>query len=201
MVVALYAMKYPDHVKGIVQIAPIQPDSDKQYPEHLTGADATYKTIISQLAELGKQKRPEDPEEACKQFWNILLKLNVADPADVDKIVNWGRCELPNEQNFMKYWKETILPSIQTIHLNSEQLVAVKTRFLIIHGRKDRNAPYGGGRDWALMLPNARLLTVENAAHAPWIEDPKPVFNAINEFLNGKWPQSSEKVKSLEPQR
>src|SRR5437667_10930358 len=40
--------------------------------------------------------------------------------------------------------------------------------FLTVHGTKDRSSPYGGGREWALMLPNARLLTIENVAHAPW---------------------------------
>jgi pimeloyl-ACP methyl ester carboxylesterase len=39
-----------------------------------------------------------------------------------------------------------------------------------------------------MMLPDARLLTVENAAHAPWIEAPDVVQPAIQEFLDGRWP-------------
>jgi 2-hydroxy-6-oxonona-2,4-dienedioate hydrolase len=59
---------------------------------------------------------------------------------------------------------------------------------LTIHGRKDRSAPYGGGQDWVSRLPDARLLTVENAGHAPWIEQPATVFGAIATFLSGRWP-------------
>ena len=75
----------------------------------------------------------------------------------------------------------------------------MKSPVLTIHGKKDRQGPYGRGREWALMLPNARLITVENAAHVPWIEAPEMVFGAIETFLDGKWPEAAEEVKSLDP--
>jgi len=65
---------------------------------------------------------------------------------------------------------------------------------LTIHGTKDRNAPYGGGREWAMKLPNARLVTVTGGAHASWLDDPVTVFTSLREFLRGNWPASSEKI-------
>jgi pimeloyl-ACP methyl ester carboxylesterase len=50
-----------------------------------------------------------------------------------------------------------------------------------------------------LILPNARLVTVENAAHVPWIEAPEKVFGSIETFLDGAWPEAAEVVKSLDP--
>ena len=50
-----------------------------------------------------------------------------------------------------------------------------------------------------LLLPNARLVTVENAAHAPWIEAPELVFGSIEKFLDGAWPPAARKVTSLDP--
>jgi pimeloyl-ACP methyl ester carboxylesterase len=41
------------------------------------------------------------------------------------------------------------------------------------------------------LLPNARLPTVENAAHVPWIEAPGRVFGAIRTFLDGAWPEGA----------
>jgi pimeloyl-ACP methyl ester carboxylesterase len=61
----------------------------------------------------------------------------------------------------------------------------VTARVLTIHGRKDRSAPYGGGKDWAEQLPNAELVSVENGGHAPWIEAPDVVFQSIRAFLEG----------------
>jgi pimeloyl-ACP methyl ester carboxylesterase len=69
---------------------------------------------------------------------------------------------------------------------------------LVIHGRKDRSAAYGGGRDWALRLPHARLVTVDRAAHVPWIEEPALVFDAIETFLDGRWPEMAENVTALD---
>jgi pimeloyl-ACP methyl ester carboxylesterase len=78
-------------------------------------------------------------------------------------------------------------------------MTGVKTPVLTIHGSKDRSAPYGGGREWALRLANARLLTVGQAAHAPWIEAPELTFGSIKTFLDGTWPEAAEKVTSLDP--
>jgi len=192
LMVALYAMKYPAHVNRVVQIGPMQPNAAKQYPAHLTCADATLAEVLSKLAQLSKEPRSEDPIEACRKFWSVLRPIYVVNPADAAKI-DWGRCDLPNELNFMRYWNESIFPSIQNLHLTAEELAKVKTPVLTVHGTRDRSSPYGGGRDWASMLPNARLLTVENAAHAPWIEAPDKVFGAIDTFLRGAWPGEAER--------
>ena len=81
----------------------------------------------------------------------------------------------------------------------SDDLAKVTCPVLTVHGRKDRSAPYGGGREWALVLPNARLVTIDNGGHAPWIEAPDIVFGAIDTFLDGEWPAAAERVDVLDP--
>jgi proline iminopeptidase len=195
--VALYAMKYPAHAGRVVQIGPMQPYAAKQYPAHLTNADATFAEVMATIGQLMKGPPSGDPEEVCRKFWAVLRVLYVANPRDADRI-DWGRCELPNERNFMRYWTEHILPSIQSLNLTAEEMAKAKAPVLIVHGTKDRSAPYGGGLDWAMRLPDARLVTVENAAHAPWIEAPELVFGSIQAFLDGAWPEAARKVTSLE---
>jgi proline iminopeptidase len=190
----LYAMKYGDRVRRVVQVGPPGPRHGKQYPTHLTNADATLRDVLAKLADLQKERASHDPKDFCRKFWSVLRVVYVADPSDAGRI-NWDRCDLPNELNFMRYWTEHLLPSIQGLNLPAGKLAKVKEPVLTIHGTKDRSAPYGGGRDWALLLPNARLVTVEKAAHAPWIEAPETVFGSINTFLDGRWPRSAEKVE------
>jgi proline iminopeptidase len=192
----LYAMKYPECVNRVVQIGPMQPHAGKQYPPHLMCADTTLAEVFSKLAQLRKERESEDPVEFCKKFWDILRLIYVTDPADAGRI-NWGRCELANERNMMKYWNESILPSIQ--QLSFEDVSRAQAPVLTIHGTEDRSAPYGGGRDWAMMLPNARLVSVEKAGHAPWVEAPELVFGSIQAFLDGEWPDAAESV--TEPRR
>ena len=104
-------------------------------------------------------------------------------------------CELETEWpvNADPHFKTTF-ESIQALDLTKEQLKKITVPVLTIHGTKDRNAPYGGGREWALSLPNARLVTVEGAAHQSWADDPVLVFGSIREFLRGNWPMTAEKV-------
>lgn len=193
----LYAMKYPDRVRRLVQIGPVQPDPAVRYPEHLMNADQTFREFSPKMIELFTQVRSLPAEEFCRKAWELLRPFSVFDSADADKLRHWEFCGLQTELNFMKYFTEIVQPSLQRIHFSMDELAKVRAPVLIIHGTKDRNAPYGGGRDWANRLPDARLLTVDNAAHAPWIEAPGEVFNALETFLNGAWPGGAEKVESL----
>lgn len=196
LMVVLYALQYPAHVNRLVQIGPMPPRAGAQYPVHLTGADATFAAFLSMLAQ--PRNESEDPREACRKFWEMLRVVMVANPADAHKI-HWTPCDCSNEVNLMPHLTENIFPSIQALHLTQDELSKVESPVLTIHGTKDRQSPYAGGREWALMLPNARLITVENAAHVPWIEAPETVFGAIRTFLDGKWPEAAEEVTSVDP--
>jgi proline iminopeptidase len=185
--VVLYAIAHPGHVERIVQIGPMPPDPDKQYPPELSAVDDTARAVFAKLGELQKERAAYDRRGFCQRFWSVLAALYVADPADAGKIA-WGRCDLPNELEFMPYWTGHLYPSIRALKLTADTLAKVTVPVLTIHGRKDRSAPYGGGLDWSRLLPDARLLTVEDAGHAPWIEQPATVFRAIETFLGGRWP-------------
>ena len=191
LVVALYAMRYPAHVNRVVQIGPMQADALKEYPAHLSNSDATFAEVMARVTQLQRGPRPADPEAACRQLWDVLKLIYVTDSRNADRI-DWGRCHLENERNLMRYWLGEIMPSIRGLGLRPVDYAEAQVPVLTIHGTKDRSAPYGGGRDWAAMLPQARLLTIHNAGHAPWIESPIAVFDAVKVFLDGKWPEAAQ---------
>jgi pimeloyl-ACP methyl ester carboxylesterase len=62
LMVILYAIKYPAHVRRLVQIGAQQPDASTQYPAHLTGADATLAAFLGKVRELRNQSQSEDPK-------------------------------------------------------------------------------------------------------------------------------------------
>jgi len=196
--VVLYAMRYPKSVNRVVQLGAMAPSQAVQYPPHLMNVDSTLREALAGLAALEPERASLEPEEFCRKFWNVLRTIYVANPADADRI-HWIRCDLPNERNFMRPWLEDILPSIQKLELTPDDLAQAAAPVLTIHGTRDRSSPYGGARDWALRLPNARLVTVEGAAHGPWIEAPDVVFGSLDTFLDGGWPDWAEKVTPLDP--
>jgi pimeloyl-ACP methyl ester carboxylesterase len=199
IVVALYTMRYPEHVNRVVQIGPVGPVGGKQYAPPLSFDDGVLASVFTRIGQLQKDHAPgSNPVELCRRMWSVLREIYVADPVNASR-VNWDRCDLPNELAFMHYWNANVLPSIMKLHL-TEAASSVDAPVLTIHGRKDRSAPCGGGREWALVLPNARLISVDDAGHAPWIEAPEKVFQAIETFLSGGWPDDAEQVTSLDAQ-
>jgi pimeloyl-ACP methyl ester carboxylesterase len=197
LMVGLYSMKYGAYVGRVVQIGPPPLDADKKYPASLSYADAVFADVMAKIGQMMKEPPSGDPEEVCEKFWAVLRLIYVADPKDADR-ADWGRCELANERNFLRYWTGHIMPSIRSLNLTAEEMAKATEPVLVVHGNKDRSAPYGGGREWAMMLPNARLVTIENAAHGPWIEAPELVFGSIKTFFDGAWAEASEEVTELE---
>jgi len=195
--VALHAMTYPARTGRVVQIGAMAADPSRVYPAHLTNTDDTLRGVFARIAELQKERPSLDSVVFCRRFWKILRELYVLRPGDADRL-GWEPCHLPNELSFMKAFNEYVLPSIQRLDLHDADYAKAAAPVLAIHGRQDRSASYGGGRDWAMRLPNARLVTVDDAAHVPWIENPDKVFSAIDTFLTGAWPADAERVESLD---
>ena len=193
LTVVLYAMKYAERVERVIQIGAMAPGPTKQYPPHLTNQDDTLREALAGLGALEKERQNLDPEELCRRFWQVMRVIYVTNPADVDK-VNWSRCHLPNERNFMKMWVGYLQPSIHQLALSPDDMASASAPVLTIHGTKDRSSPYGAGREWASRLPNARLLSVDGAGHGPWVEAPAPTFEAIETFLSGSWPEAAARV-------
>lgn len=183
LVVALYAMKYPDCVSRVIQISPAQPWLGKSYAPPLSYSDDVLKQVWAALQGMESLRASMEPVEFCKKWWEVARRLFVEDAAHVAGIDDWGFCELDNERNFMKHWIANIVPSLQKLKLGVEEFGRVKCPVLVIHGTRDRSAPYGGGVDWAKSFVQGRLVSVEGVGHVPWVESPEVVWGEVEGFL------------------
>lgn len=201
----MYAMDYPKRVERIVQLGPVPLKFGTSYPANLTntdnlediGAKAEEIANVRKLSAEGYDKT--NPQDYCEKFWSVTRFRLVGNPANVEKLGE-SQCDMPNEYpvNLFKHFDYSFA-SVQKLDIPKENLREIKIPVLTIHGTKDRNAPYGAGREWALLLPNARLLTIENAAHQSFAEYPDVVFPAVRQFLKGRFPKNSERVTQLNP--
>lgn len=202
-VAILYALQHPDHVNRIVQIGPVARKLGTKFPETLTaGDDATIPDPAEEkeLQDLYKNGfAKEHPKEYCEMEWKVEQQRMVGNPIHASLVLS--PCEMQNEWP-THLWPhfEPLLASDQALDIPKEAIAKVTAAVLTIHGRKDRNAPYGGGREWDMLLPNARLITIDGAAHMSWVEFPEIVFPSMDVFLNGQWPEQAEIVKTLELQ-
>ena len=199
LMVALYAMEHPERVERIVQLGPVPIKLGTAYPPELdntkdrTVFDETRWKELQQLERDGQMERR--PREFCEKEWQFLRVMLVSDPPrHLDRLPS--PCAMPNEWpvHLRKHFR-ALFGSISKLEVSRDQLAErVTMPVLTIHGRKDRNAPYGGGREWAQSLPNARLLTLADAAHSSWADEPDTVLSAVQEFLGGSWPAAAARV-------
>lgn len=202
LMVALYALDHPDRVARIVQLGPVPMNVETEYPKQLTHGREDVAAPADDVKRWEKMRAAgmaeKTPREYCEAQWKVSRYALVGNGANVSRVKE--HCDLENEWpvNFEKHLQRHFA-SVQQIAITKERLAALTMPVLTIHGTKDRNAPYGSGREWALTLSNARLVTVAEGAHQSWADDPVAVFSAIREFLRGNWPLGTEKVTRLEP--
>ena len=202
--VILYATQHPEHVNRIVQIGPVARYRSTTFPEDLTSGDSdevpdpAEGKKLSQLLDNGFAK--DHPREYCEMEWKTEQQRMVGNPKNAGRIAS--PCEMKNEwhEHLFRHFLLLVGSDVR-LDISTDSIAKVTMPVLTIHGTKDRNAPYGGGREWDMLLPNARLITIEGAAHESWIEFPQIVFPDIDRFLNGDWPEGAEQVKSLERTR
>ena len=202
LMVMMYAVEHPARVERIVQIGPVPRRWDTRFAPELTADDPAPVPDSAAQAELTRLRSSElaerDPRAHCQREWEITRVRLVGDPRLADRVSNV--CEMPNEwpKAFRRHLRHHFVGSVQPLDVPWGTFQRVTAPVLTIHGTRDRNAPYGGGREWASQLPNARLVTVPGAAHMPWIDQPRLVLGAVETFLQGEWPGGAERVSREE---
>ena len=199
LMVVLYALDHPANVGRIVQLGPVPLRFGTEYQPEFVASDRQQ--VIDQhgggrLRELRQQNyHTTHAREYCEEEWRVVRFMLVGDPQRVDT-VGKGACDLPNEwpTNLARHMERHFGGSVQKLDVPRERLAQLQKPVLTIHGTGDRNAPYGAGREWSLLLPDGRLLTLQGAAHQAFAERADIVRPAIAGFLRGEWPAAAAKV-------
>lgn len=204
MMVMLYAIQHPENIERIIQIGPVALKWDTQFPpEHRNTDPSRVDTIKRKEVEklIAEGFHLKEPKKFTQLWYETNSYPNLfGDTSNIKKY----RGELlkilepENEwyHNFRWHLNHHFAGSVQKLNTDSlwTEVRKIKKPVLTIHGTKDRNAPYGAGRQWATELENARLLTIQGAAHVPWYESPQKVLHSMTVFLKGNWPEDAEKI-------
>jgi pimeloyl-ACP methyl ester carboxylesterase len=199
--VVLYAMDHPGRVERVVQLSPVPRKFGTEYPASLTHTDSVPVIDSATVGRIDSLERSawaaEHPREFCEESRRVFEVRLVGDPSKAAGLMD--PCDMPNEWpvNLERHFGHHFA-AVQRLDVPKESVARVRAPVLTIHGTWDRNAPYAAGREWALTLPNARLITVERAAHQVTADAPEVVIPAIDAFVGGRWPERAETITSLE---
>ena len=198
MLVMRYAAEYPGRVTRIVQLGPLARDFRTQFSDSLVAHDSAPVPDPAEVAELARRRAEglatRDPRADCEADYRVQRVTLVGDSRLAERVPDLCAIRTSGRRRWPGTSRSCSGRSSATRVRRGSATLGSTSPCSLIDGTQDWNAPYGGGREWAAHLPDARLLTVRGAAHMLWLDAPDTVFPAIDRFLKGEWPDAVARV-------
>ena len=191
-VAALYAMRHPERVAGMLLVGGI--------PLRRSELDRTFRGIAANRDSASRRRMQEAREvwlsspgdaTACRAYYVLWFGPFFGDPTAA------GR----SKGDFCAGTPAALRNKIASVDRFTAaslgdwdwrpSLRGVSARTLVIHGTADV-IPVESAREWAAALPNARLLLLDGVGHFPYLEVPDRFNAAVDEFMAGRWPAGAE---------
>lgn len=184
--VALYAMDHPERVERVVMVSPLPARSDD-----FGAVEDPANPTLDELRRQGIDR--SEPARFCREYYRSDAPQLFHDPAAFNMDLSF--CELPNEwPDRFEAWAGRIFSSLGAWDW-SGRAAGLRMPVLVVQGGSDRIVPPAASRRWAGAIPDARLLTIPEAGHLPWLERPERFHPAVEAFLGGEWPEGVEEVE------
>jgi len=187
--VALYAAEHPKQVNRVVQIGPIPPRKHPYWQQFLTVyAARTDSAGLGCLQGMQDEIEGLATKEIYRTMYNRLqMAAMMANPKAIDRIQN-DYLNLANEApENIKFVMSKIYESLGDWDWRDD-MSNLLMPVLTIQGEQDP-LPMAGAEEWVEILPNARLLKISDSGHLPFVEQPEIFYPAVEQFLNGEWPE------------
>jgi pimeloyl-ACP methyl ester carboxylesterase len=168
LVAALYAARYPAHVRRLVLVCPLPL---RAYPPPPPSAD-----VVAQLADLATQRL--DPAAYTRAWRRITIPPPIFTRLQVDPS-RW-----PNEHpDHMLVAMQRVIATLPPDYDFTPEIGSVTSPTLVVAGEADTMAPLPAAHEWTTTVPNATLLPLPHVGHYPQVEAPDEFFPAVDAFL------------------
>lgn len=187
----VYALRHPDRVERLVQLAPVaarfDPYGTRMMEDRESRTDEAAREALRLRREAGEFDG--DPASECREVQKVIEPPTFAEPLNAPSVPDVCQFENEHSANIGAYFGK-LFESIAGYDWRGS-LDQVDIPRLVIHGEKD-NTPLEGNREWVRGQANARLLIIRGAGHWPHYEKPEMTLRAIESFLDGQWPPGAE---------
>lgn len=186
-----YALKYPDHISGLIitgtSLIGTRKESverRKEFENQRAEESAWFAQVLTDLdyMELNKTDQDQngnDVSAAPIKWWCFDEESSQKVIPVVKEISKSGRRKPIENRNY----HET--PEERQRYLEiQENFSKIQAPILIVNGKSDTNNPPKFAEELHKALPNSTLVLIEKAGHFPWIENSEETFYQIDEWLN-----------------
>lgn len=180
MVAHAYVAAHPDHVRSVVFLGDVGPDTTSFQPASDNVDRVLNDDERKEEAQLGGNAvtGPSDDATGLKLFLvqlpGYFYSRGAADKHRADFAPG---CLVANTENLT-------LPVLAKENWNvSKAIVKYHGPAMVLQGRQDLLGESPAWKD-KFAMPQTRVVFVEKAGHMPWMEQPAPFFNALDSFLS-----------------
>jgi pimeloyl-ACP methyl ester carboxylesterase len=190
----VYALRHPERVTRLVQLAPVPPRRDPYMQAMMADRRSRTDSGAWTVLQARKDRGEFEADEArwCRELSRVTMPSSFGETRSVAQVPEV--CLFPNE------WPSRLSPYFDAL-LGSfgafdwrDSLSRMKIQRLVIHGERD-NIPLQGNKEWVAGQREARLLVIRGAGHWPHYERPEETLGAIESFLEGHWPEGSVRIR------
>jgi pimeloyl-ACP methyl ester carboxylesterase len=186
-----YAVRHPDRVTRLVQLAPVAPRwtpyADSLMASRRARTDSAAGARLNARVSAGEFT--ENEAELCRARARLFTPASFGDTSLARLAPDV--CEWSNEwPSRIGPYFGALLGSIEGMDWRAD-LARVSLPRLVVHGELD-NTPLAGNCEWVTGHPSARLHLIRGAGHWPHYERPEETLAAIRSFLDGEWPTQSQ---------
>lgn len=191
-VAAIYAEQHPERVGRLLIVGGVPVVRSGLVQAFNAVNTSRDSSTLQQMQEL-LEARAADPGDdgACRAYYTLWFVPFFADTAAASRSKGdfcAGTAE--SRRNKMENVDRYTMASLGEWNWR-ELLGTITAPALVIHGTEDVFS-VASAREWVAALPNARLLLLEGIGHFPYLEAPESFFPAVNEFIQGGWPEAAE---------
>ncbi len=130
-----------------------------------------------------------DPSGYCRQYWGMSFSpVEEVSPAVIAALAP-SMCDAPDDRLRLRdAVQRQLFLTIGTWNW-TDSIPLLQQPTLVMMGMGEP-ALIAGARAWAGRLPDARLLVTGRSALFPWVDQGPAIRTALDQFLDGSWPEA-----------
>jgi pimeloyl-ACP methyl ester carboxylesterase len=197
LVTALYATEYPARVTRLAQLSPMEPNQETAARYAPAERKLRSDSAAARLARArAAASDTSDFVAECKRWYAAYLPMYVGDTAFASQ-VSTEYCAHENETPKRFLWRnQQVIRSIGRRWDYTDKARTIKVPTLVIQGDRDFAVSPDGGRRWAEIIPDARLIMLSGAGHLAYAERGDRVLPALSRFFAGRWPPEAMQLRT-----